>query len=457
MTNHAVGILIVDDDPVTCDLLSEVFQQEGYSPTTARSSPEAISLTSTQHFDIVLSDIRMQTKVDGLDLLKAIKQQNGDTKVILMTAFGSLETAVEAVRQGAFDYISKPFDLDAVTLAVRRALQNQPEDEADKLLQDETTELEGADRPRRIIGRNPAMLEVYKLIAHIADTRTVVLIRGESGTGKELVARAIHLNSSRAEKPFVAVNCGALAENLLESELFGHERGSFTGAVASKKGIFEFATGGTVFLDEVSEMSPSLQVKLLRVLQEQEVTRVGSSMPIKVDVRVISASNRDLTEMVSQGQFREDLLYRLNVVSIKLPPLRERRDDISLLVAHFLNKYTRGGQPCTIAADAMEKLKAYHWPGNIRELENTIERSAALSRTGVIRASDLDIEVTSTDAPKNEIESLFTGLPSFDELERRYLLHVLGITGSNRTQAAEILGINRKTLYRMAERFGIEL
>ncbi|HZS47799.1 MAG TPA: sigma-54 dependent transcriptional regulator [Blastocatellia bacterium] len=457
MSNQSVEILIVDDDPVTCDLLSEVFQQEGYSPTTARSGPEAISLTESQRFDIVLSDIRMQTKIDGLDVLKAIKQQNENTKVILMTAFGSLETAIEAVRQGAFDYISKPFDLDAVTLAVRRALQQQPHDEAHNDLQEEPPD---SLEQRSIIGRNPAMLEVYKLIAHVADTRTAVLISGESGTGKELVARAIHLNSSRSDKPFIAINCGALAETLLDSELFGHERGSFTGAIATKKGIFENATGGTVFLDEVSEMSPSLQVKLLRVLQEQEVTRVGTSSPVRVDVRIISASNRDLKEMVAQSQFREDLLYRLNVINIKLPPLRERRDDIPLLVAHFLRKYTRAGQQCTISADVMTKLKSYDWPGNIRELENTIERAVALSRTGMIGARDLAINVSS-DAPaqdtEDKIESLFDGLPTFDELERRYLLHVLKVTASNRTQAADILGINRKTLYRMAERFGIEL
>jgi DNA-binding NtrC family response regulator len=307
------------------------------------------------------------------------------------------------------------------------------------------------------------MLEVYKMIARVSDSSASVLVTGESGTGKELVARAIHTHSPRASAPFVAINCGALTETLLESELFGHVKGSFTGAIANKRGIFEQAGEGTVFLDEVSETSPGLQVKLLRVLQEREVVPVGGTEVIKVRARVIAASNTDLEKLSSSGAFRRDLLYRLNVIQLHLPPLRERRDDIRLLVAHFLLKHSVNGQsPVTISEEAMRSLCSYSWPGNVRELENVLERAITLSQNGRISAEEIPSRIANSNyavppLSNDDLADLFFELPSLDELERRYILHVLDATGGNRKRSAEILGINRKTLYRMAARFEIEL
>jgi len=376
-----------------------------------------------------------------------------------MTAFGSVETAVRAVKQGAFDYVSKPFDIDALVATVRRALATRPIVESGRTVIDE-------EEPQTagLVGRTPAMLEVYKMIARVADSPAAVLITGESGTGKELVARAIHVHGERHGEPFVAVNCGALMETLLESELFGHVRGSFTGAIANKRGLFEQAQRGTVFLDEVSEMSPGLQVKLLRVLQERELVPVGGTAPITVDARVIAASNRDPELLVTREGFRHDLLYRLNVINIRLPPLRERRDDLPLLVAHFLRKHTPEQRtPQRLNNAALACLSNYPWPGNVRELENVIERAVTLNQSGVIGPADLPEKIFNAEleipplAPSDDLAHLFAELPSVAELQRRYLLHVLEATGGNRKRAAEIMGVNRKTLYRMAARFGIDL
>jgi two-component system, NtrC family, response regulator AtoC len=317
-----------------------------------------------------------------------------------------------------------------------------------------------------LIGRTPAMLEVYKLIARVSDSPAAVLIGGESGTGKELVARAIHAHGERHGAPFVAVNCGAITETLLESELFGHVKGSFTGAISNKRGIFEQAGEGTVFLDEVSETSAGLQVKLLRVLQEREVVPVGSTTPVRVRARVIAASNTDLESLGAAGAFRRDLLYRLNVIQIHLPPLRERRDDIPLLISHLARKHTTPNQtPTVFDESAMRAMLDYSWPGNVRELENVIERAITLSQSGRITPDDLPPKVragqptaeVTAHGSTDDLKKLFTGLPNIDEMERRYLLHVLEATGGNRKRAAEILGINRKTLYRMAARFQIDL
>jgi DNA-binding NtrC family response regulator len=318
-----------------------------------------------------------------------------------------------------------------------------------------------------MVGRNPAMLEIYKMIARVSDSRAAVLITGESGTGKELVARAVHSHGLRHDSPFVAVNCGALTETLLESELFGHVKGSFTGAIANKRGIFEQAGEGTVFLDEISETSAALQVKLLRVLQEREVVPVGGNSPLKVQARMIAASNSDLEKLCDEGQFRRDLFYRLNVINIHLPPLRERRDDIPLLVTHLLRKHALasidGQMPPIVDERALHYLVSYSWPGNVRELENVIERAITLNRSGRITPEDLLPKVCGYDAESvaakpgvDDLAALFIGLPAIDEMERRYLLYVLDATGGNRKRAAEILGINRRTLYRMAERFQIE-
>ena len=456
MPRKSPHILVVDDDPVTCDLLCEVFGHEGFEATFKHSGEEALAQLSLTPTDLLLSDIRMKTRLDGLSLLELVRRDYPDTPVVLMTAFGSIETAIRAVKEGAFEYISKPFNLDELVGIVRRALNNKPGKQAANLLEDE-------GRTNGLVGRTPAMLEVYKMIARVSDSSASVLVTGESGTGKELVARAIHTHSPRASAPFVAINCGALTETLLESELFGHVRGSFTGATANKRGIFEQAGEGTVFLDEVSETSPGLQVKLLRVLQEREVVPVGGAEVIKVRARVIAASNTDLEKLSSSGAFRRDLLYRLNVIQLHLPPLRERREDIPLLVAHFLLKHSSNAQaPVTIDEEAMRSLCSYSWPGNVRELENVLERAITLSQNGCISAEEIPSRIANSSyavppLSSDDLADLFYELPSLDELERRYILHVLDATGGNRKRSAEILGINRKTLYRMAARFEIEL
>ncbi|MFI5174922.1 MAG: sigma-54-dependent transcriptional regulator, partial [Terriglobia bacterium] len=417
------------------------------------SGEEALNLGRTQSFDVVISDIKMGMGVSGLDVLKRFRQITPTADVILMTAFGSMESTIEAVKAGAYDYISKPFRLEEILLILERLVEKRG-------LQNENLQLRHQLEERfslsSIIGRTPGMLDVFKKIGYVADGRSTVLITGESGTGKELVAKAIHYNSQRAQKKFMAINCGALTETLLESELFGHVRGAFTGAITNKKGIFEEAEGGTVFLDEVSEMSTALQVKVLRVLDEQEVRPVGGSGSIKFDVRIIAASNKNLMDLAEKGTFRQDLLYRLNVINIHLPPLRERRDDIPLLVVNFLKKFSQPpSPPISIADDAMAVLCSHHWPGNVRELENTIEAASALTRTNVITAKELPPRVSASPSPASP-DALFADLPSFDELERRYLIRALEATENNKSRAAEMMGINRKTLTRMIERHGIK-
>jgi two-component system, NtrC family, response regulator AtoC len=448
-----LNILIVDDDRTTLDLLEEALAAEKHTVTSAQNGEEALQLGRSQSFDVVISDIKMGLGVSGLDVLKSFKQITPTADVVLMTAFGSMETAIEAVKAGAYDYISKPFRLEEILLILERLIEKRQLQSENLHLRQE---LEERFSLSSIVGRTTPMLEVFKKIGYVADSRSTVLITGESGTGKELVAKAIHYNSQRALKKFMAINCGALTETLLESELFGHVRGAFTGAMSNKKGIFEEAEGGTVFLDEVSEMSTALQVKLLRVLDEQEVRPVGGSGSIKFDVRIIAASNMDLQAMAEKGTFRHDLLYRLNVINIHLPPLRERREDIALLVAHFLKKFSPPNQPISISEDAMTVLCSYHWPGNVRELENTIEAACALIRTNVITANEISPRITATPSP-TQPEALFADLPSLDELERRYLLCALKAAHNNKSKAAEILGVNRKTLSRMVERYGIKL
>ena len=451
-------ILVVDDDPVTCELLCEVFAHEGFETTFKQCGEDAYETVRTLEPDLLLSDIRMKTRLDGLSLLEMVHRDFPAIPVVLMTAFGSIETAIRAVKEGAFDYISKPFNLDELVAIVRRALANRTDRQPRAILDDE-------GRTSGLIGRTPGMLEVYKMIARVSDSSAAVLVTGESGTGKELVARAIHTHCTRAHAPFVAINCGALTETLLESELFGNVKGSVTGAIGNKRGIFEHAGEGTVFLDEVSETSPALQVKLLRVLQEREVLPVGGTEAIKLQARVIAASNSDLEKLSATGAFRRDLLYRLNVIQLHLPPLRERRDDIPLLVAHFVRKHSPSVEtPIAIDEEAMRALTSYSWPGNVRELENVIERAFALSQAGGITVDDLPPRIHRSHSTNNmpplspdDLAELFSGLPSLDELERRYIIHVLDATGSNRKRSAEILGINRKTLYRMAARFEIDL
>ena len=448
-----IGILIVDDDEITCNLLEEVLSKEGYVVDKALNGREAIDKGENKPYDVVLTDIRM-IDVDGMEVLRAYRQKSPDSIIIMMTAFGSIETAIRAIKEGAYDYVSKPFKLDEIKLTIRRALEQK------RLLQENLfyrQELITKYKLENIVGRSPQMLQVYKTVARVAETRSTILIAGESGTGKELVARAIHFNSPRSSKPYVAVDCGSLAETLLESELFGHVRGAFTGAVTNKKGLFEEADNGTCFLDEVGDISLAMQTKLLRVIQEHEIKRVGGTETTKIDVRIIAATNKNLEELVAEKKFREDLFYRLNVVSIHLPPLRERLDDIPFLADHFLRKYAAENEKpvSRISAEVLDLLLRYQWPGNVRELENVIERALTLSPHSLILPEDLPRRLR---VEPSEISA--TSLPSqvsLTELEKIYIKKVLEETGGNKKRAADILGIDRRTLYRMAARYGISL
>jgi len=438
-------ILIVDDDGETCRFMAELLERQDREIRTTQHVSDALTL-ARQPFDLLISDINLDAQQNGMDVLRVFKQANARGHVVLISGFGTLQTAIDAVRAGAFDYISKPFNISEVKATVERALSDVGIPPAPRPSLDVP--------PPGLIGRTAGMLSVYKQIAHAANAAAPVLIIGDSGTGKELVARAIHAHGRRAGRPFVPINCGALTESVLESELFGHTRGSFTGAIADTKGIFEQATGGTVFLDEIGETSAALQVKLLRVLQEGEVRPVGGSRLVKVDVRVVAATNVDLEREVAAQRFRQDLFYRLSVIVIRVPALRDRREDIPLLIQTFLqNACARAGRRIELSPGAISALTAYRWPGNVRELENTIERLVVFSRGSVIDVSDLPFKATGPDLH----ERLFADLPSLDEIERRYLLHVIEQVGGNRTRAAEVLGIDRRTLYRMAERFSIDL
>ena len=444
------SILVVDDDADTLSILARAVQGPGRRVVTADQARAALDLARADRFALVISDVRMEKATSGLEVLKSFKDACAATQVILMSAYSTLDVAVEAIRAGAFDYIAKPFDVREVMATVERALAATP-------LTDSPTA--PSPLPAGLIGRTPAMLAVYKQVAVAAGALTPVLVVGESGTGKELVARAIHEYGRGRTRPFVAVNCGALAETLLESELFGHARGSFTGAVADKRGIFEQAGGGTVFLDEIGETTPALQVRLLRVLQEGEVRPVGAARDVKVDARVLAATNRDLDTEVAEKRFRQDLFYRLGAFVIRVPPLRERREDLPLLAAHFLqNACFRARKEVRLAPEAMQALQRHSWPGNVRELENTIERLVISAPSAILTGADAEQAVRA--APPLSADARVSGfadLPTLEELERRYLVHVLSVSDGNRTRAAKVMGIDRRTLYRMAARFGIPL
>ncbi len=448
------NVLVVDDDPVACDLLKEVLLKEGYVVDVAGGGREAIHKGKDILFDVVMADVRMPD-VDGLEVLRTFKASSPDTIVIVMTAFGSVETAIEAIKEGAYDYVSKPFKIDEITIAIKRALERR------RLIQENLRfrrEMKEKHRVDRMVGTSAPMLEVYKAVARVAPSRSTVLIRGESGTGKELIARAIHYNSPRGDRPFVAIDCGALVETLLESELFGHVKGAFTGAISSKWGLFEQANGGTCFLDEIGDISLNTQAKLLRVLEEHEIKRVGGTDSVKVDVRVIAATNKDLEAMARAAKFREDLYYRLNVVTIALPPLRDRREDIPLLAVHFLRKYANENNKAIshVSAEAMTLLEEYSWPGNVRELENVIERAVTLTSNPVLLPEDLPPKLKEG-LGGNEKGDRLTRPLTLREVERRHIQRVLREARGNKKLAAELLGINRRTLYRIAQRYGLEL
>jgi DNA-binding NtrC family response regulator len=440
-------ILLVDDDAETCRFLEELLEAPNRQFVSVQDPDTALTKIRYDSFDLLISDINLNAGHSGIDLLRSFRSEQSGP-VVLISGFGTLETAIEAVRAGAFDYISKPFNLADIKRIIDRALEQGAR-------RGEPPAEMPASPPGSLIGRTAPMLEVYKLIARAADSSAPVLIVGESGVGKELVARAIHGYGERAREPFVGLNCGAIADTLLESELFGHQRGSFTGAVADHKGVFEQAGGGTVLLDEIGDTTAALQIRLLRVLEEGEVRPVGGNRSLHVSARVIAATNMPLEQAVADGRFRQDLYYRLSVIVIRVPPLRERRADIPLLIGSFLDDACkRAGQKKVLSTEALDALMRHAWPGNVRELSNTIERLVVSSRGSLIEASDLHDPVPPV-RPSHQ-EQPFSDLPTLDDLERRYILHVLEAANGNRTRAAEILGVDRRTLYRMAERFGIE-
>jgi DNA-binding NtrC family response regulator len=441
-------ILLVDDDSQTCRFLEELLEAPDRRFVSVQTPEAALSQIHDARFDLLISDINLNAQLTGLDLLRRFQVQQ-QAPVVLISGFGTLERAIEAVRAGAFDYISKPFAIAEVKRIVERALEQR----AARGVPSPETE---SPPPGQLIGRTGPMLDVYKQIAHAADSAVPVLVIGESGVGKELVARAIHEHSGRSRDPFVAINCGAIADTLLESELFGHRRGSFTGAVSDHKGVFEQAGVGTVFLDEIGDTTAALQVRLLRVLEESEVRPVGGTQTVRVSARVIAATNKPLEQAVTDGHFRQDLYYRLSVIVIRVPPLRERRADIPLLIGSFLDDACRrAGQRKMLSTEALEALLRHSWPGNVRELRNTIERLVVSSRGTMLEAFDLPTELQA--ARQVPAQHPFADLPTLEELDRRYLLHVLAAVDGNRTRAADVLGIDRRTLYRMAERFGIGL
>lgn len=462
MNKRAAKILVVDDDSVVLKAVTQILQREGYQVVAIDDAVEGLSMAKDPTIDVAMLDIKMPN-LSGLDLLKAIKQARPEVEVIMMTAFATVETAVEAVKAGAYDYLTKPFEnIDEVSLTVAKAAER-------KSLKDRTRVLEEALTVKSsfedLVGQSAQMRAVFKLVETVSYSSATVLIQGESGTGKELVARAIHFRSPRKDKPFVAVNCSALTDTLLESELFGHVKGSFTGATGNKKGLFEAADGGTIFLDEIGDVPPATQVRLLRVLQEGEVKRVGANEPVKIDVRVIAATNVDLARAKETGKFREDLFYRLNVITVQLPPLRDRPDDVPLLAQHFLRVYAPkiGKKVTGIAPLAMEALTCNRWVGNVRELENVVERAVVLTSNEQIEVEDLPPGFQ--DAPQAgssvEVFSL-AHLPyaqakrlAMRAFERRYLSALLEKNNQNVSSAARAAGVDRSNFRRLLKQYEV--
>ena len=445
-------ILVADDDESLRKVIEYNLEQEGYEVVTAADGKQALKLYREHDPDLVITDIKMP-EMDGIELLKEIRRGDIERLVIVLTAFGTIDTAIEAMKLGAYDYITKPFNRDELKLVVRKALELRE-------LRSRTRRLEAELIDRfsfeNIIGGSARMAEVFDMVRRVAPSAATVMIKGESGTGKELIACAIHYNSPRSDKDYVAVNCSAIPENLLESELFGHKKGAFTGAVADKVGKFELSSGGTIFLDEVADLRIDLQAKLLRVLQEKEVERVGDPRPIKVDIRVIAATNKDLEAMLADGRFREDLYHRINVVPLTMPPLRERADDIPLLAHHFKNKFNEAD--CLIEPEVFAKFKDYPWPGNVRELENVIERSLLLRKNpDKLTADDLPDHIRGH--RKLHPESLFH-IPDegikLEEIEQQLLLYGLEKHEWNQTRAAKFLGITRQALIYRMDKYGLK-
>jgi two-component system response regulator PilR (NtrC family) len=452
-------ILVVDDEKSMSDFLEIMLRKEGYEVTSTTSGEKALELLDNNLYSMVLTDVRMPG-TDGFEVLRKTKEVSPDTVVIMITAYGSPEGAVTAIKEGAYDYITKPFRVEEVKLTIKKSLERS------NLIR-ENIRLRQAVEDRykfwNLIGKSPKMQRVYELVEKVSQTKANVLITGESGTGKELVAKAVHYNSDRKDRSFVTLNCGAIPENLLESELFGHMKGSFTGAIANKRGLLEMAEGGTLFMDEIGELPLSLQVKLLRVIQEREFKRVGGTEDIKVDVRIISASNQDLQQKVAHGGFREDLFYRLNVIQIKLPPLRERKEDITLLVNHFVRKYSAdtGKKIEGVSPEAMELLLGYDFPGNVRELENIIERSITLETSSMITERHIrsylnERMISKSIPPSLEIPEEGIDLNKVvEDLEKAFILKALEHTGGIKKKAAEILGMNFRAMRYKLAKYGL--
>lgn len=440
-------ILVVDDDAKIRKLCFLALKKEGYEVTAVKDAQDALNAVDMNSFDLALLDIVMPN-VDGLELLHRLKRIHPDLMIIMITGYPQIDTAVKAIKQGAYDYIPKPFSLDEIRIVIKKVLEY-------KHTLNENLEFKKSHNYRykssELIGSSPKMLEIFKLIERVRKIDCTILTEGESGTGKEVLARTIHKYSNRAEKPFIAINCGALPESLLESELFGYEKGAFTGAVTSKRGLFEAANGGTVFLDEISETSPSMQVKLLRIIEEKVSRRIGSTRDIKLDIRLISATNKILRSEVEKGNFREDLYYRLNLIIIPIPPIRERKQDIPLFVRHFLksNNQKFAKKITGISKEAMELLIMHDFPGNVRELENIVERAAILSE-GKIISKSLILE-SIRKKPPAAVEDDFT----LESMEKKQIEKILNATYNNKTKAANLLGIDRKTLYQKIKKYGI--
>jgi len=483
-------ILVIEDDETVRDLLHSFLEEKGFDVTTAESGVAGIDMLRVEKYDLILTDLKLPGGIDGMGVLRDVTDNKINIPVIVLTAHATVETAVQAMKNGAFDYITKPFNFDELMIILKKALSVSKLQQENVMLK---MQLKKKYDFKGLIGDSPPMQAVYELIEKIADTDSTVMITGESGTGKELIAKTIHYNNvARAAGPFVPLNCAAIPRDLLESELFGHEKGAFTGAINTRIGRFELAQGGTLFLDEVGELDPALQVKLLRILQEREFERVGGVKTIKVDVRILAATNKDLEKATKEGKFREDLFYRLNVIPLHLPPLRKRIEDISLLLAHFVQEFAkkRKCEPLTFSPEAMECLMKYHWPGNVRELENLVERLSILANNKVVQASDLPDKLHQIAFPHmeslhphpdvdggaepgrfmNASEPLSLGRPGIEigeagidlneavsSIERNLIQKALEKTGGVRSRAAQLLGLNRTTLLEKMKKMGIEM
>jgi len=457
-------ILIVDDELSMRELLDVMLTRLGYRVSFAENGKQAVAMVSQTHFDLLLCDIRLGD-ITGLDVLKAAKKEDPETVVIMISAYATTETAVEAMNHGAYDYVPKPFNKDELLLTIAKALEVKTVEHEKKALDDE---IKKTIHFKKIVGNHPKMRHIYQMVEQVAGTKTNILIAGESGTGKELIARAIHELSNRKEKPFVTINCGGIPESLMESELFGHKKGSFTGATQDKKGLFEEADGGTVFLDEIGDLSMPLQVKLLRAVQEKVFKPVGGNVDISVDIRFISASNKLLEEEVIAGRFREDLFYRLNVIELKVPPLRERKSDLHALAQHFLDKYSRemGKEIAKISSYAIDLLNKYDFPGNVRELENLMERSVALSTTNIILPDSLAMAthkrrwVEGTENERfdlNEVENGVNLTEILSKIEKAYLKKAMECSNGNKKLAAKLLGLGYRSMWHRLDKVdGIE-